>query len=169
MATPRSVRPRLDAMERPPAILGIPAGAAPVLMCGPCSVESEEQIFAVARRLAPLGVQFLRGGAFKPRTSPYEFQGFGEPALAWLRRAADAHGMKVVTEAMSEATADAVCASSDLVQVGSRAMQNYPLLKAIGRSRKPVLLQARHVSHHRRVATLRGVLACTRCSVGRLL
>ena len=71
----------------------------PTLMCGPCSIESEEHVRSIAARLAPLGVTFLRGGAFKPRTSPYAFQGHGEPALRWMRRAADAHGMKVVTEA----------------------------------------------------------------------
>jgi 3-deoxy-7-phosphoheptulonate synthase len=122
---------------------GVPIGlgAPPALVCGPCSVESEEQIRAVAARLAALGVRFLRGGAFKPRTSPYAFQGHGEPALAWMRRAADAFGMKVVTEAMSEPEVPLVAAHADLVQVGSRNMHNYALLRAIGKARKPVLLK----------------------------
>ncbi len=113
----------------------------PVLMCGPCSVESEAQVFGIAARLAPLGVTFLRGGAWKPRTSPYAFQGHGEPALVWMRRAADAHGMKVVTEALAEADVPLVAEYADLVQVGSRNMQNYALLKAIGRTGRPVLLK----------------------------
>ena len=113
----------------------------PVLMCGPCAVESEAHVFAIAARLAPLGVAFLRGGAFKPRTSPYAFQGHGEPALGWMRKAADAHGMKVVTEALGEADAALVAEHADLVQVGSRNMHNYALLKAIARTGRPVLLK----------------------------
>jgi 3-deoxy-7-phosphoheptulonate synthase len=113
----------------------------PVLMCGPCSVESQEQVSTIAAHLARLGVPFLRGGAFKPRTSPYAFQGHGADALAWLRRAADAHRMKVVTEALAEADVALVAEHADMVQVGSRNMQNYSLLKAIGRTGKPVLLK----------------------------
>jgi 3-deoxy-7-phosphoheptulonate synthase len=122
---------------------GVRVGArgAHVFMCGPCSVESEEHIRAVAARLGPLGVGFLRGGAFKPRTSPYAFQGHGEPALGWMRRAASASGMKVVTEALSEADVPLVAEHADLVQVGSRNMHNYALLKAIGRSGRPALLK----------------------------
>lgn len=116
-------------------------GGAPVWMCGPCSVESEAQARAMARALAPLGVAFLRGGAYKPRTSPYAFQGHGDAALEWMRRAADEVGMKVVTEALSEVDAPTVAAAADLVQVGSRNMQNYALLKAIGRQGKPVMLK----------------------------
>jgi 3-deoxy-7-phosphoheptulonate synthase len=121
--------------------LPIGRGAPPALMCGPCSVESEPQIRAIAARLSALGVSFLRGGAFKPRTSPYAFQGHGEPALGWMRRAADAFGMKVVTEAMSEHEVPLVAAHADLVQVGSRNMHNYALLRAIGKAGKPVLLK----------------------------
>ena len=113
----------------------------PTLMCGPCSIESEEHVRSIAARLAPLGVTFLRGGAFKPRTSPYSFQGHGEPALRWMRRAADAFGMKVVTEALAEADVALVAEHADLVQVGSRNMHNYALLKAIGRTKRPVLLK----------------------------
>ena len=113
----------------------------PTLMCGPCSVESEAQVRAIAARLAPLGVSFLRGGAFKPRTSPYAFQGHGEPALRWMRKAADEHGMKVVTEALAEADVQLVAEHADLIQIGSRNMHNYALLKAIGRTTRPVLLK----------------------------
>jgi 3-deoxy-7-phosphoheptulonate synthase len=113
----------------------------PVLMCGPCSVESQEQVSVIAAHLARLGVAFLRGGAFKPRTSPYAFQGHGAEALVWLRRAADAHRMQVVTEALAEADASIVAEHADVVQIGSRNMQNYALLKAVGRTQKPVLLK----------------------------
>jgi 3-deoxy-7-phosphoheptulonate synthase len=113
----------------------------PALMCGPCSVESEAQAFTMAAHLSKLGVAFLRGGAYKPRTSPYAFQGHGPDALGWLRRAADAHGMKVVTEALSEADAERVGEQADLVQIGSRNMHNYALLKAVGRTHRPVLLK----------------------------
>jgi len=111
------------------------------LMAGPCSVESEEQIFEMAARLATAGASFLRGGAYKPRTSPYAFQGHGSEALTWMRRAADAHGLRVVTEALSESDAGNVAWHADLVQIGSRNMQNYALLKAVGRTGKPVLLK----------------------------
>ncbi len=116
-------------------------GGAVALMCGPCSVESEDHVMRVADKIAPLGVTFLRGGAFKPRTSPYAFQGHGAPALKWLRRAADRAGMKVVTEALSEADVPLVAEHADLVQVGSRNMHNYALLKAIGRTGRPALLK----------------------------
>jgi len=116
-------------------------GGEPVFMCGPCSVESEEHVRAIADRLGPLGVTFLRGGAYKPRTSPYSFQGHGEAALRWIRRAADANRMKVVTEALSEADVPLVAEFADLVQIGSRNMHNYALLKAIGRTGRPALLK----------------------------
>jgi 3-deoxy-7-phosphoheptulonate synthase len=116
-------------------------GGRPVLMCGPCSVESEPHIRLIAEHLAKLGVAFLRGGAFKPRTSPYAFQGHGRGALAWLRAAADATNMRVVTEALSEADVPEVAEVADLVQVGSRNMQNYALLKAIGKTGRPALLK----------------------------
>ena len=138
-------------------------------MCGPCSVESEAQTFAIAAALAPLGVAFLRGGAFKPRSSPYAFQGHGEPALDWMRRAADAHGMKVVTEALAEADVQLVAAHADLVQVGSRNMHNYALLKAIGRTGQAGPAQARHGGDPRRVAAGRRVPARGGRRGGRLL
>jgi 3-deoxy-7-phosphoheptulonate synthase len=124
-------------------VAGVRVGAAerPAWMLGPCSVESEAQIGAIAERLAALGVAFLRGGAFKPRSSPYAFQGHGESALRWMRRAADAVGMKVVTEALGEHQVSLVAEHADLVQVGSRNMHNYALLKAIGQTGRPVLLK----------------------------
>jgi 3-deoxy-7-phosphoheptulonate synthase len=138
-----SGHPRVDRQGPVVDVAGIAVGApgVPVFLCGPCAVESEAQIDALAARLSPLGVQFLRGGAFKPRSSPYSFQGYGETALRWMRRAADRSGMKVVTEALSEAEVPLVAEYADLVQVGSRNMQNYALLKAIGHTGRPVLLK----------------------------
>ncbi len=121
--------------------VGFGRGAAPVLMAGPCSVESEVQVHAMAAQLAPLGARFLRGGAYKPRTSPYSFQGHGEPALRWLREAADAHGLLVVTEAMGAEEAALVARYADLVQIGSRNMHNYALLRVVAQAGKPVLLK----------------------------
>jgi len=99
-----SPHPRVDAQPAQVEVAGVAIGgtAPPVIMAWPCSVEAEPQIHAIAQRLAPLGVSFLRGGAFKPRTSPYSFQGHGSVALRWLREAADAHGLRVVTEALAE-------------------------------------------------------------------
>ncbi len=138
-----SAHPLLDA--QPPRVrvgaVEIGAGAPPVWMAGPCSVESEAQIREAAAALAPLGVRFLRGGAFKPRSSPYAFQGHGARALPWLRRAADEHGLAVVTEAMAPEEVPAVAAHADLVQVGSRNMQNFALLRAVGAARRPALLK----------------------------
>ncbi|HVY47856.1 MAG TPA: 3-deoxy-7-phosphoheptulonate synthase [Minicystis sp.] len=140
---PASPHPLVDAMGPAVDVGGVPVGggAPPALFCGPCSVESKQHVAAIAARLASRGVRFLRGGAFKPRTSPYAFQGHGAEALGWLRDAADAAGMKVVTEALSEADVPAVADHADLVQVGSRNMQNYALLKAVGRAGKPVMLK----------------------------
>ena len=95
----------------------------------------------VAEQVASAGAQWLRGGAYKPRTSPYAFQGKGEEGLKWLREAADEHGLKVVTEALSEQSAEQVAAWSDVVQIGTRNMQNFALLKAVGATRRPVLLK----------------------------
>ncbi|HHH28324.1 MAG TPA: 3-deoxy-7-phosphoheptulonate synthase [Polyangiaceae bacterium] len=141
---PESQHPRLDAQADETLDLGICSigpNVRPVLMAGPCSVETEEQIHAAAAIVAEAGGRLLRGGAFKPRTSPYSFQGRGRPALSWIRGAADAHGLGVVTEVMSEEEVDAVAAVADLVQIGSRNMQNYALLHAVGRAGRPVLLK----------------------------
>lgn len=108
---------------------------------GPCSVESEEQIYQTAEFLSKNGVQIIRGGAYKPRTSPYSFQGLGLSGLQMLSAAAKAFNLKVVTEVMDVSLIDEVAAHSDMLQVGSRNMQNFQLLKALGRSDKPILLK----------------------------
>jgi 3-deoxy-7-phosphoheptulonate synthase len=112
-----------------------------VLMAGPCSVESEEQIHTIARCIAQQGARVLRGGAFKPRTSPYSFQGLGERGLKLLREAADAYGLLVVTEVMEASQVEQVAQYADILQIGARNMQNYPLLRAVGRIERPVLLK----------------------------
>jgi 3-deoxy-7-phosphoheptulonate synthase len=112
-----------------------------VLMAGPCSVESETQIIGVAHRLKAAGATVLRGGAFKPRTSPYAFQGLGIKGLELLERARAETGMAVVTEALEPEMVDVVAQHADIVQIGARNMQNYPLLRRAGKAGKPVLLK----------------------------
>jgi 3-deoxy-7-phosphoheptulonate synthase len=112
-----------------------------VLMAGPCSVESEQQILDVAFALKEAGATVLRGGAFKPRTSPYAFQGLGEKGLNLLARAREETGMAVVTEAIDPQGVDVVAKYADIVQIGARNMQNYSLLRAAGRAGRPVLLK----------------------------
>jgi len=116
-------------------------GSEIALMAGPCAVESEEQILGIARTLADLGVTILRGGAFKPRTSPYSFQGLGVRGLELLARAREETGMAIVTEALDVETADHVADYADILQGGARNMQNYPLLRKVGRIGKPILLK----------------------------
>lgn len=116
-------------------------GGAWCLVAGPCSIESEEQIHASAAGVAAAGGQVLRGGAFKPRTSPYAFQGLGEPALVWMKEAAAAHGLATVTEAVDAESAERVAAHADMIQIGARNMQNYALLGVVGQLGKPVLLK----------------------------
>ena len=112
-----------------------------VVMAGPCSVESREQITEAAQAVREAGATILRGGAFKPRTSPYAFQGMGEPGLKLLREAADATGLLVVTEVMSPAEVSLVSQYADILQIGTRNMQNYALLHAVGEAHRPVLLK----------------------------
>lgn len=112
-----------------------------IVMAGPCSVESEEQIHASAEAVAKAGARILRGGAFKPRSSPYSFQGLGEKGLVMMREAADAHGLAVVTELMDPAHADLMAKYADMVQIGARNMQNFPLLRVAGQLGLPVLLK----------------------------
>jgi 3-deoxy-7-phosphoheptulonate synthase len=112
-----------------------------VFMAGPCAVEGEEEILGIARSLREMGATILRGGAFKPRTSPYSFQGLGEDGLRFLSRAREETGMAVVTEALDVESADLVAEHADILQVGARNMQNYPLLRRVGRMDKPVLLK----------------------------
>ena len=138
-----SSSPRVDAQPRVvhAGDVRIGAGERPVVIAGPCSVESEEAIHAAAARLSRAGVRMLRGGAYKPRTSPYAFQGHGAVALGWMRDAARAHGMGVVTEAMGADEVAAVAEHADLVQIGSRNMHNYALLRVAGAAGRPVLLK----------------------------
>ncbi len=116
-------------------------GRAIVVMAGPCSVESREQILETARAVKAAGASFLRGGAYKPRTSPYEFQGLREEGLKLLALAREETGLKVVTEVMSTDTVDLVAAYADVLQVGARNMQNYALLERLGSAGKPVMLK----------------------------
>ncbi len=111
------------------------------LICGPCSVESEDMILRTAEFLASRGVGLFRAGAFKPRTSPYSFQGMEHEGLRILEKARDATGLGIVTELMDTDNADAVEQTADMIQVGARNMQNYSLLKRLGKCRKPVLLK----------------------------
>lgn len=116
-------------------------GNAIVIIAGPCSVESEEQILAAARAVRAAGGTALRGGAFKPRSSPYSFQGLGKQGLELLALARAETGLPIVTEAMDEAGAELVAEFADCIQIGARNMQNYSLLKAVGRIGKPILLK----------------------------
>ena len=111
------------------------------VIAGPCSVESEEQILTVARQVKEAGATALRGGAFKPRTSPYAFQGMKEAGLELLAAARDATGLAVVTEVMTPHHVELVAKYADVLQIGARNMQNYHLLQAVGETRKPVLLK----------------------------
>jgi len=112
-----------------------------VLVAGPCSVESEEQILDVARRVQAAGATVLRGGAFKPRTSPYSFQGLGRRGLELLALARRETGLAVVTEALGPEDVGLVAEYTDVIQIGARSMQNYPLLREAGRAGKPILLK----------------------------
>ncbi|MCX8042661.1 MAG: 3-deoxy-7-phosphoheptulonate synthase [Desulfobacterota bacterium] len=116
-------------------------GNAVVVMAGPCSVESREQILETARQVKAAGASVLRGGAFKPRTSPYSFQGMEEEGLLLLRDARDATGLPIVTEVMKPQDIDLIYKYADILQVGARNIQNFPLLKELGKIDKPVLLK----------------------------
>lgn len=112
-----------------------------VVMAGPCSVESKEQILETAMAIKKAGAKILRGGAFKPRTSPYSFQGLGEEGLKLLKHAKDETGLPIITEVMDPRNVDLVCKYADILQLGTRNMQNYDLLKEVGKCRHPVLLK----------------------------
>jgi len=121
---------------------GVSIGGAEVIVAaGPCAVESAEQIGEIAGRVARAGAKLLRGGAFKPRSSPYSFQGLGEQGLKLLREAADKNGLLVVSEVMDPSQIEMMLSYVDVMQVGARNMQNYHLLRALGESSKPVLLK----------------------------
>ena len=112
-----------------------------IVMAGPCSVETEEQIAAAAAAVGKAGAKVLRGGAFKPRSSPYSFQGLGEEGLRLMRAAADAEGLKAASEVMDVSQIELVARYADILQVGARNMQNFTLLRELGRSATPVLLK----------------------------
>ena len=112
-----------------------------VLMAGPCTVESEDQLFLTAERVAAAGATVLRGGAYKPCTSPYSFQGMGTEGLRLMQAAGKQFGLKVITEVMHVKKMDEICEYADILQIGTRNMQNYELLQEAGRVRKPVMLK----------------------------
>ncbi|MBQ6298192.1 MAG: 3-deoxy-7-phosphoheptulonate synthase [Selenomonadaceae bacterium] len=112
-----------------------------VVMAGPCAVESLEQLREAAQSVKACGAKFLRGGAFKPRTSPYDFQGLGEEGLKLLRKVADEFNLRVVTEIVDKDDIETFCRYSDILQVGARNMQNFQMLKALGKCSKPILLK----------------------------
>ena len=116
-------------------------GKGVIIIAGPCAVESKEQLFETARKVRSDGARILRGGAFKPRSSPYSFQGMGEEGLKFLKEISSETGMPVVTEVMDTRQIELVSQYADILQIGSRNMQNYPLLKEAGHSRKPILLK----------------------------
>jgi len=112
-----------------------------IVMAGPCSVENEDQIFKLAEIVSKAGAKILRGGAFKPRTSPYSFQGMGEEGLKLMRKAADKYGLLVITEVMESSHIDLIESYTDILQVGARNMQNFPLLRDLGKTSKPIMLK----------------------------
>jgi 3-deoxy-7-phosphoheptulonate synthase len=135
----RGFRPEGTVVEFPN---GVRVGGRQVaVMAGPCSIENRDQIFAIAKCVKAAGGQFLRGGAYKPRSSPYAFQGLGLPGLEFLREAAQEFGLLTVTEVMEIAQIEPMLPYTDLIQVGARNMQNFNLLRALGEIRKPVLLK----------------------------
>ena len=129
-----------DALGGSPVVIG---GSAPVVIAGPCAVENREQLLTTARAIKAAGVQLLRGGAYKPRTSPYQFQGLGIEGLRVLAETREVTGLPVVTEVMDPDLVETVSHYADLLQIGSRNMQNFPLLRAVGHNsyRCPVLLK----------------------------
>jgi len=175
-----SPHPLLDAQAWRPVAVGrtgltIGPGAPQVLVAGPCAAESRAQVDEAAAQAAAAGARLLRGGAYKPRTSPYSFDGVGAEGLAWLRAAADRHGLALVTEALSERDVARVAEVADLVQIGSRQMQAFALLGAVGRTGKPVLLKRgraatlsewRLAAEHLLVAGAAGVVFCERGILG---
>ncbi len=132
-----------DSILRIPTPLGdvIVGGDKVALVAGPCAVESEEQAFAIAQRVAKSGVRLFRGGAYKPRTSPYSFQGLGEPGLKIMAKVREKFGFGIITEAIDNESLDLVEEYADVIQIGARNMQNFSLLKRAGRAKKPVLLK----------------------------
>jgi len=139
----RATNPRYGTENRRVVeVRGVRFGAgSPVVIAGPCSVESWEQTMELAQIVKGSGCDMLRGGSFKPRTSPHDFQGLGVEGLKILRAAGDKTGLPVVTEVIDVRLVDTVAQYADMLQIGSRSMHNYPLLVEVGRTRKPVLLK----------------------------
>jgi len=135
----RDFKPEATELEMKDGV--VVGGKKVVVMAGPCSVENRDMLFEVAKEVRSGGATFLRGGAFKPRTSPYSFQGLGEEGLKYLREVADQFGLLVVTEVMDTRTVELVSRYADMLQIGARNMQNFDLLKEAGISKKPVLLK----------------------------
>jgi 3-deoxy-7-phosphoheptulonate synthase len=134
----REVKPESSVVS----VGGVPVGGPELtVVAGPCAVESREQILTVARAVKAAGAHLLRGGAYKPRTRPYSFQGLGEEGLKLLAEARDATGLPIVTEALDSESLDLVERYADAIQIGARNMQNFSLLKRAGRARKPVFLK----------------------------
>ena len=134
----KDLRPEKSVVKVGNATIGGPELA---IIAGPCALENEKQVFATAKTVAESGARFFRGGAFKPRTSPYAFQGLGEEGLKMLAEVRDQFGLNIVTEAMDEHGVDAVEKYGDCIQIGARNMQNFSLLRYIGQTRKPILLK----------------------------
>lgn len=134
----KDIRPEKSIIKVGNATIG---GSELAIIAGPCAIESREQLFTTARSVAESGAKFFRGGAYKPRTSPYAFQGLGEEGLKMLADVRDEYGLNIVTEAMDEHGVDAVERYGDCIQIGARNMQNFSLLKYVGQTRKPVLLK----------------------------
>ena len=134
----RAARPQGTRVSVGPVEIGGPGF---VVMAGPCAVEDAEQTAVAAQAVAAAGAHVLRGGAFKPRTSPYAFQGLGEPGLHLLAQAGQRHGLPVISEIMDASQLPLMLESTDILQVGARNMQNFTLLRALGKVRKPVLLK----------------------------
>jgi 3-deoxy-7-phosphoheptulonate synthase len=134
----RSAKPEGTEVE----VRGVRIGGAEVIVfAGPCAVESEEQLISTARAVKASGAKVLRGGAFKPRSSPYSFQGLKREALRLLAQARAETGLPVVTEVLDSRQLDLIAEFADILQIGSRSMQNFPLLEEVGRSQKPILLK----------------------------
>jgi 3-deoxy-7-phosphoheptulonate synthase len=130
-----------DTVIRFPGTDATIGGAELAIVAGPCSIESRDQAFDIAEKVAAAGAQFFRGGAYKPRTSPYAFQGMGVEALQIMAEIRERYGLRIITEAIDNETLDLVAEWADVIQIGARNMQNYSLLKKAGRQRKPVLLK----------------------------
>jgi len=140
---PKFLTSRGDREDTVVMVGDVPVGGGnpPALIAGPCAIESQEQIDVTAEYAASLGVKLFRGGAFKPRSNPYSFQGLGEPALQWAREACDKHGMKFVAEIMDARDLELCLDYVDVLQIGARNSQNFTLLKAVGKTDRAVLLK----------------------------